>query len=110
MRRASSDVRAELEDRFGPLPAPADRLLTIAALRAAMRRWGLSELVLTPKEQLRLSPVSLRESQLVRLERRFPGHRVRAEQGELLVPLPRPVPEDLIAWAAGVLREIFGRR
>jgi transcription-repair coupling factor (superfamily II helicase) len=104
------DVRAELEDRFGPLPAPADRLLTIAALRAAMRRWGLSELVLTPKEQLRLSPVSLRESQLVRLERRFPGHRVRAEQGELLVPLPRPVPEDLIAWAAGVLREIFGRR
>jgi transcription-repair coupling factor (superfamily II helicase) len=104
------DVRAELEDRFGPLPAPADRLLTIAALRAAMRRWGLGELVLTPKEQLRLAPVSLRESQLVRLERRFPGHRVRAEQGELLVPLPRPVPEDLIAWAAGVLREIFGRR
>jgi transcription-repair coupling factor (superfamily II helicase) len=104
------DVRAELEDRFGPLPAPADRLLTIAALRAAMRRWGLSELVLTPKEQLRLAPVSLRESQLVRLERRFPGHRVRAEQGELLVPLPRPVPEDLIAWAAGVLREVFSRR
>ena len=104
------DVRSELEDRFGPLPPPADRLLTIAALRAAMRRWGLEELILTPKKQLRLSPVSLRESELVRLERRYPGHRVRAEQGELLVPLPRPVPEDLIAWAAGVLREVFGRR
>ena len=104
------DVRAELEDRFGPLPEPADRLLTIAALRAAMRRWGLGELVLTPKQQLRIAPVSLSDSQQVRLERRYPGHRIRSEQQTLTVPLPRPVPDDLIAWAAGVLREVFGRR
>ncbi|TVR25888.1 MAG: transcription-repair coupling factor [Nitriliruptor sp.] len=104
------DVRAELEDRFGPLPEPADRLLTIAALRAAMRRWGLAELVLTPKQQLRIAPVSLSDSQQVRLERRYPGHRIRSEQQTLTVPLPRPVPDDLIAWSAGVLREVFGRR
>jgi len=104
------DVRAELEDRFGPLPEPADRLLTIAALRAAMRRWGLTELVLTPKQQLRIAPVSLSDSQQVRLERRYPGHRIRADQQVLTVPLPKPAPEDLIAWAARVLGEVFGRR
>jgi transcription-repair coupling factor (superfamily II helicase) len=104
------DVRSELEDRFGPLPEPADRLLTIAALRAAMRRWGLTELILTPRQQLRIAPVSLSDSQQVRLERRYPGHRIRADQQVLTVPLPKPAPDDLIAWAAGVLREVFGRR
>jgi len=75
-----------------------------------MRRWGLTELVLTPKQQLRIAPVSLSDSQQVRLERRYPGHRIRADQQVLTVPLPKPAPEDLIAWAARVLGEVFGRR
>ncbi len=104
------DVRSELEDRFGPLPAPADRLLTIAAFKAALRRWGITEVMLTPKGQLRVAPVELSESQLVRLDRRFPGHRVRRDQAILTIPAPRPAPTDTVAWAAGVLREIFGGR
>jgi transcription-repair coupling factor (superfamily II helicase) len=103
-------VKEELQDRFGPLPPPADRLLVVAALKAALRRWRLTELVLTPKGQLRIAPVSLSDAQLVRLERRFPGHKVRKDQQVLQVPLPRPAPDDLIGWAAGVLREIFGSR
>ena len=104
------DVRAELEDRFGPLPEPADRLLTIAALKAALRRWGISEVALTPKGQLRIAPVALSESQLVRLDRRYPGHRVRRDQAILTIPSPRPAPKDTVAWVAGVLREVFGGR
>jgi transcription-repair coupling factor (superfamily II helicase) len=101
------DVRAELADRFGPLPEAADRLLTLAALKAALRRWGVTEVVITPRDQLRVSPVDLRDSQLVRLERRYPGHRIKRDQQVLLVPLPRPRPADLVAWTAGVLRELF---
>jgi transcription-repair coupling factor (superfamily II helicase) len=101
------DVRAELEDRFGPLPEPADRLLTLAALKAAMRRWRLGEAVITPRDQLRISPVELRDSQLVRLERLHPTARIKHEQKVLLVPLPRPKPDDLVGFVAATLRELF---
>jgi transcription-repair coupling factor (superfamily II helicase) len=101
------DVRAELVDRFGPLPEPAERLLTLTALKAAMRRWRLHEAVITPRDQLRLSPVDLRDSQLVRLERLHPSARLKRDQGVLLIPLPRPKPSDLVAWTAGTMRELF---
>jgi transcription-repair coupling factor (superfamily II helicase) len=100
------DVRAELVDRFGPLPEPAERLVTIAALKAALRRWGITEVVITPKDQLRISPVTeLKDSQQVRLHRRHPDYRRKGEV--LFVPLPRPRPDDLVAWTAGVVRDLF---
>jgi transcription-repair coupling factor (superfamily II helicase) len=104
---ALKDVRAELVDRFGAPPEPAERLLTLAAVKAAVRRWGITEVVVTSREQLRVSPVDLLDSQLVRLERRFPGSKLKRDQGVLFVPLPRPAPDDLVAWVAGTLRELF---
>ncbi len=101
------DVRAELTDRFGPLPEPAERLVTIAALKAALRRWGVTEVTLTPRDQLRIAPVDLKDSQLVRIERRFPKAVLKREQQVLLIPLPRPKPDDLVAWVAGTVRELF---
>jgi transcription-repair coupling factor (superfamily II helicase) len=101
------DVRAELQDRFGALPPPADRLLHLTALKAAMRRWRLEEAVITPRGQLRISPVDLSGSQLVRLERLHPGARLKREQKVLLIPLPRPKPADLIAYVAATLRELY---
>jgi transcription-repair coupling factor (superfamily II helicase) len=104
---ALKDVRAELIDRFGAPPEPAERLLTLAAVKAAVRRWGITEVVVTSREQLRVSPVDLLDSQLVRLERRFPGSKLKRDQRVLFVPLPRPAPDDLVAWVAGTLRELF---
>ncbi len=101
------DVRAELTDRFGPLPDPAERLVTIAALKAALRRWGVTEVTLTPRDQLRIAPVDLKDSQLVRVERRFPKAVVKRDQQVLLIPLPRPTPEDLVAWVAQTVRDLF---
>jgi transcription-repair coupling factor (superfamily II helicase) len=101
------DVKAELADRFGPLPEPAERLLTLAALKAALRRWGVTEVVLTPKGRLRVAPVDLSESQLVRLERLHRGFRYQREQGLLQLPVPRPQPDDLIAHVAATLRDLF---
>jgi transcription-repair coupling factor (superfamily II helicase) len=101
------DVKAELVDRFGPLPDAAERLLTLAALKAAVRRWGVTEVTLTPKGRLRISPVDLTESVEVRLERLFRGYRYRRDQQLLELPVPRPAPDDLVPWVAGALRDVF---
>jgi hypothetical protein len=43
----------------------------------------------------------------VRLERLHPDHRYQSDAGVLQLPLPRPRPEDLVAWVASTLRELF---
>ncbi|MBW3561173.1 MAG: transcription-repair coupling factor [Actinobacteria bacterium] len=102
-----SDVRAELADRFGPLPPPAQRLLTVAALKAALRRWGITEVVLLPSRLLRVGPVTLTQAQQVRLERLHPEASWRATSEVLEIPYPREGVEDVIAWVASTLRELF---
>jgi transcription-repair coupling factor (superfamily II helicase) len=106
------DVRAELTDRFGPPPAAAERLLTLAALKAALRRWGVEEVTLPPgaaakAPKLKIAPVELSESQQVRLERLFKGHRYQHDARVLQIPVPRPRPDDLVGWVASTLREVF---
>ncbi len=102
------DVRDELTDRFGTPPEPVERLLTLAALKAALRRWGVTELAVTPRDELRIGPVELTESRLVRIERLFPGARTRRDPDVVLLPLPNPRPADLVAWVATCLKQLFG--
>jgi transcription-repair coupling factor (superfamily II helicase) len=42
-RDAVSDLRAELADRFGPLPPPAEQLLDVVAVRVAARPLGIEK-------------------------------------------------------------------
>jgi transcription-repair coupling factor (superfamily II helicase) len=44
-----SDMSAELIDRFGPLPAPAEHLLQLAAIRLKARELGVRRLDLGPQ-------------------------------------------------------------
>ena len=108
-------IEAELGDRFGPIPGPARALLTLAALKAALRRWNITEVVVTPgtgtrPAQLRVSEVHLSDAQQVHLERVHRHHTYKSDVGVLLVPLPRPAPDDIVAWAADVLRGLFAGR
>ena len=109
-------VEAELVDRFGRLPDPARALMTLAALKAAVRRWGLTEVVVTPARgakpaSLRLSPVSLSDAQQVQLYRAHRGNAAySSDTGVLQIPLPKPTPEDLVGWVAQTLRGLFARR
>ncbi len=64
-------VRDELADRYGPLPEPVSNLLEVAKLRVELRPYGITEVVLQGN-QVRFSPVTLRESQVLRLQRLFP--------------------------------------
>jgi transcription-repair coupling factor (superfamily II helicase) len=103
------EVRAELADRFGPLPPPAERLLTAAALKAVLRRWGVTEVVLLPSRLLRASPVRLTEAQEVRLERLHADARYRPAAEVLELPVPDGI-EDLVGWTARALREVLAER
>jgi transcription-repair coupling factor (superfamily II helicase) len=49
-------IRAEAEDRFGPLPAEAETLLDVTRLRLAAGRAGIEEIA-TVRGQVRLRPV-----------------------------------------------------
>ena len=100
-------IRDELVDRFGALPAPAERLLAVTALKAAMRRWGVTELVISGTGRLRAQPVELKDSQQVRLQRDQPDASWEASERRLTVPVPAPWPDDLVAWTAQTLGAVL---
>lgn len=100
-------VRDELRDRFGTLPQPAERLLQLAAIRAALRRWNVTELALTSRGELRVAPVDLKDSAEVRVTRAFPGARIRRSNHELFLPTPTGLGDDVLGWVAQTLRRVF---
>ncbi len=101
-------VREELADRYGPLPEPADHLLAVAALRAAARRWGISEITTTPRRTVRVTPVTLADWQEVRLRRTDPTAIYNPAASALELRLPRT--GDLVGFTAQRLGAILSPR
>jgi transcription-repair coupling factor (superfamily II helicase) len=107
-------VRDELQDRYGPLPDEADRLLAVAAFRNGCRERGLTEVVLQG-QQVRFAPMKLRESQVLRLKRLFPGAVHKQALDVVLVPHPKTAPfggqplrdAALLAWATDLLAAVL---
>lgn len=103
-------VRAELVDRYGPVPLAVERLFALARVRAAGRALGLEEIVQQGK-YLRLAPVDLTESVQLRLKRLYPGTIWKPATRTALVSVPRAeglgagtvVDEELLAWLQTVL-------
>jgi transcription-repair coupling factor (superfamily II helicase) len=109
-------VRAELLDRFGPLPEPVENLLAVAGLRVLARRYGVTE-ISAQGRQIRFAPMELRESQAMRLTRLYKGAIVKAATRTVLVPAPAETPRigarplrDLavLTWAADLLTAVVG--
>lgn len=84
------DAVAEWIDRFGELPDAALTLVDLARLRVQALRVGLTEIVKL-RNEVRLSPVDLKPSQEVRLQRLKPGAVLRAAEGVIFIPAPNPV-------------------
>ncbi|HEV2809091.1 MAG TPA: transcription-repair coupling factor [Acidimicrobiales bacterium] len=87
------DVRREWEDRYGPVPPPAEALLAVARLRAECHRTGVRQVSANPNAvgrglMVRLSPVRLRASAAVRLRRLHKDATYREELAQLVIPLP----------------------
>jgi len=87
------DIRVEWEDRYGPLPEPAEALLMVGRLRAQCHRLGITDMQINGSKQsggqARLSPLELKTSESLRLRRLSKGAIVKEDQRQLVIPLPR---------------------
>jgi transcription-repair coupling factor (superfamily II helicase) len=82
-------VVEELNDRYGALPEPAQRLLAVARLRLLCRAAGITEVSAPSAATVRLAPVTLLDSAQVRLKRMYPSANYRATTSTVQVPIPR---------------------
>ncbi len=111
-----ADIRAEWVDRFGPVPEPAEALLSIGRLRVECLCHGVSEVVVTrrgggplssARYAARLAPVELPASRRVRLRRLYGDRAVCKEEArELHVPLRAdggPVIDQLVTLLTEVV-------
>jgi transcription-repair coupling factor (superfamily II helicase) len=110
-------VSEELRDRYGPLPPPVVTLLEVARFRQMCRAYGVAE-VAVQGSRLRLAPLTLRDSQLVRLGRLYPQAVYKPAIRTLSVPRPTegaggigatPLRDrDLLDWCANLLTGVLG--
>jgi len=110
-----SEISAELVDRFGPIPKPAQELMAVASLRLFANSLGLTDIAISGKN-LRLTPVYLPESAQIKLTRLYPGSIYKNASQILLVA--RPISPNWIesasvgdtstlAWVNSVLQELI---
>jgi transcription-repair coupling factor (superfamily II helicase) len=102
-----ADVAAEWEDRFGPIPPPAQMLLAIAKLRVLAMDAGIEEIVAVkgpgfggPTAVARIRPVTLAASKELRLSRLYPKSKYDPDNGLLQLAVSsraEAVPETIAA-------------
>jgi transcription-repair coupling factor (superfamily II helicase) len=83
-----SDIRAEWEDRYGPVPEAAEALLAVGSLRAECNRLGLRDVQIVG-QQARLGPLNLKFSEEMRLRRLARDSIYKEDQQQVVVPLKR---------------------
>ncbi|MEO1064603.1 MAG: transcription-repair coupling factor [Actinomycetota bacterium] len=98
-------IRAGWEDRFGPVPEPAEELLRIARLRAEGHRLGIREMGMTRGTSVRLAPVFLKASQEIRLQRLVKGAVYKEGAEELQLPVPKGV--DAVTHVLETIESLF---
>ncbi|MDO8392396.1 MAG: transcription-repair coupling factor [Actinomycetota bacterium] len=98
-----ADIRTEWEDRYGPVPAPAEALLAVGSLRAECHRLGLKDVQIVGN-QARIGPLELKVSEEMRLRRLSREALYKPDQQQLVVPIKRGV--DAATFLAGFLREL----
>jgi transcription-repair coupling factor (superfamily II helicase) len=98
------DIRREWIDRYGPLPEQAEALLRVGRLRAHCVRLGIND-VSTTRKDARISPVEMKSSEQIRLQRIAPRALYKEEMKQLVVPLARGV--DTAEALTMLLSELF---
>ena len=112
-----TEFNAELMDRFGPIPEPVNLLLQIAKLRYRAKRLGLKE-ILMQGNKLRISPLKLTESKVIKLDRLYPRSIYKSASNVALVAFPQDfsrilgentdlVDTSLIEWVTKIMDELI---
>jgi transcription-repair coupling factor (superfamily II helicase) len=83
-------VRAELLDRYGPIPPAVENLLAVARFKVLCRRYGITE-VSMQGTTVRFSPVELPESAQLRLQRLYDKSHYKPAVRTMSVPRPKGV-------------------
>ncbi|HYO03574.1 MAG TPA: transcription-repair coupling factor [Mycobacterium sp.] len=86
---AIGGVVEELVDRYGPLPEPAERLVAVARLRLLCRQYGVTEVSAPSASSIKVTPLTLPDSQQLRLKRVYPSATYRATTSTITIPIPR---------------------
>jgi transcription-repair coupling factor (superfamily II helicase) len=113
------DIRKEWQDRYGPIPPIASVLLDVATLRAECVRIGIREITVTKPVGMgasmmpgalaaRISPVSLKTSQEIRLQRIVKSAIWKPADNLLIIPMkPKTdVCEFLVAFLADLFPKV----
>ena len=108
---AVSSVLDELSDRYGSIPAEVMTLAAVTSLRRRAAKLALNKVLITGS-QLRIEPVQLPDSRVMRAQRLYPGSRFSTEQQSLVVPIPKAAAEtlrdhDAIAWVGDVFTALL---
>ncbi len=119
-------IRAELVDRYGPIPPQVENLLAVAGFKVLGRRYGVTEVSLQGNA-VRFTPVELAESAQLRLQRLYDKAHYKAAAATVSVPRPKGVVKPdgsfaevkfggeplrdiaLLSWCATVLATVTGR-
>jgi transcription-repair coupling factor (superfamily II helicase) len=108
-------VAEELADRYGDPPLPVRNLLAVARFRAHARAHGITEISLQGRS-IRFAPVTLRESQELRMQRLYPKSLYKTQVSTISVPRPltggmgsEPLRDvALLDWCRSLLDEVLG--
>ena len=109
-----AELREELQDRYGEVPAPVDNLIEVARFRNRARAAGLTD-VTVQGTNIRFGPVELPDSRRMRLNRMYPKSVVKQQLRTILVPRPttRPVAGEplrdveLLQWCTTLIDEVI---
>jgi transcription-repair coupling factor (superfamily II helicase) len=112
-----ADLRAELADRFGEVPAPVDNLIFLGEVRARLQEWGADSLSVR-QSRLTVTGLSLPSGSRERLRERDRRYAYAPVQGRLSLGLRsdkrdlrqtvREVLDDILSLFAGGARDATG--
>ncbi|WP_058233842.1 transcription-repair coupling factor [Devriesea agamarum] len=110
------EVRAELVDRYGPVPAPAEVLFDAARFRLTCRQAGITE-VQTQGKMIRVGHLDVPDSVAMRLKRLYPGTLIKPTTRLVLVPQPTTAriggaqlrDHELLDWCRTLVATLTGQ-
>jgi transcription-repair coupling factor (superfamily II helicase) len=105
------EIRAEIEDRFGPAPSAVVNLIEVTELRQWANKLGLLEVNLLGISA-RIQPVDLTDSELVRLSHRYPSLKYLKSSNLVTITIPKSDSseqirdKEVINWVKELLGEL----
>ena len=104
-------VLDELTDRYGELPAEVLNLAEATRLRRRASKLGLTK-VLAAGSQLRIEPVNLPDSRVMRMQRMYPGSKVLQASQTITIPLQErggqtPRDRDALEWVGAIFANLL---